>query len=196
MSDKNNYNFGLILSGVDGSTKDLEDALFEAGCDDALLHFRYNTVYMDFDRQANCLAEAIVSAIQAVEAAGIGAIVSTVRPEALVTISDIAMRTGLTRQAIENYTAGRRGRKNFPLPVSKIDSRSALWRWIEVAEWLYQHNEITDPQLIVDAHLLEFINLVLLLRNRYTDKALLKQFLGSLNCQNDEIYDQVLMLVA
>jgi hypothetical protein len=64
------YEFTLTLAGVDELTVDLENALFEAGCDDALLHSEGPVVALDFGRKAKSLGKAICSAVEAVEKAG------------------------------------------------------------------------------------------------------------------------------
>ena len=69
------YTFTLVLSGFSELREDMEDRLFESGCDDALLSFRDGVPYLDFDREAETLREAILSAIINVEGAGIGACV-------------------------------------------------------------------------------------------------------------------------
>jgi hypothetical protein len=61
------YQFTLVLKNVDENTTDLEDSLFEAGCDDALINFRNGTVYLDFDRKAHFLDDAVIDAIRDVE---------------------------------------------------------------------------------------------------------------------------------
>jgi hypothetical protein len=65
------YQFTLILKDVDENTSNLEDSLFKAGCSDALINFRNETVYLDFNRTANSREEAIRSAIQDVASGGI-----------------------------------------------------------------------------------------------------------------------------
>jgi hypothetical protein len=75
------YNFVLVLSGLSESDDSIEDALFEAGCDDALLIFRDNVPYLEFDRQATSLEDAILSAILDVKSAVIGAKVLRVELE-------------------------------------------------------------------------------------------------------------------
>jgi len=50
--NKNKYNFILILSGIDDLDETVEDALFEAGCDDATLSFHNQAAYLEFDREA------------------------------------------------------------------------------------------------------------------------------------------------
>jgi hypothetical protein len=47
-----------------------EDALFEAGCDDALVAVVDEAMFLDFDREAPSLGEAIESAVHNVEQAG------------------------------------------------------------------------------------------------------------------------------
>ena len=71
--DPNLYQFTLVLDGVDEKTPDLEDALFEAGCDDALINYKNGTVYLDFDREGEELECTIISAIKDIESANVGA---------------------------------------------------------------------------------------------------------------------------
>lgn len=78
-----NYQFTLVLKNIDNITDKLEDALHEAGCDDALINFRDGVVYLDFDRAATSLEAAVVSAIQDVSSASIGAVASEVLPNNL-----------------------------------------------------------------------------------------------------------------
>lgn len=73
------------------------DALYSHGCDDALICYYGNSVYVEFDREAKSLDEAIESAILDIETAGIGAVVESV-DSALVGLSDIAQLSGLTRR--------------------------------------------------------------------------------------------------
>lgn len=111
------------------------DALYSHGCDDALICYYGNSVYVEFDREAKSLDEAIESAILDIETAGIGAVVESV-DSALVGLSDIAQLSGLTRQAITLLKDGLRGKGDFPCPVQRISGQSPLWDWAEVAKWL------------------------------------------------------------
>ncbi len=67
------YDFALILTGVHELTAEVEDALFEAGCDDSTLSVQYGCIYMEFSRTATSLKDAILSAIRDVRKANIGA---------------------------------------------------------------------------------------------------------------------------
>lgn len=62
-----NYNFILVLSDITEPTEKLEDALFEAGCDDATLSFCNQLAYLEFDREALSFTEAVISAIKQVQ---------------------------------------------------------------------------------------------------------------------------------
>ncbi len=78
------YHFTLVLSGL-SADEHIEDALFESGCHDALLIFRENIPYLDFDRQATNLEDAISSAIRDVESANLGAKVLRIECENFIT---------------------------------------------------------------------------------------------------------------
>lgn len=162
------YQFTLVLDGVDEKTSNLEDALFEAGCDDALINYKNGTVYLDFDRDDKSLEHAIISAIRSVESCGIGATIVSVAPEHLVTLSDIAERVSLSRQAVSLLALGERGDGNFPKPILKIANKSPLWRWSSVAEWFYSQRTIKNHEIVDFAHIIEDINSALDLRDQET----------------------------
>jgi len=64
------YPFVLVLDGVTQIEPRLEDALFSAGCDDAILYSTNGQIFLEFDREADNLIAAVVSAIHAVENCG------------------------------------------------------------------------------------------------------------------------------
>lgn len=66
------HSFTLILDvDPDHVEGPLADALFEAGCDDALLGVADGVVHLDFDREAPSLVDALSSAIGAVQSTGV-----------------------------------------------------------------------------------------------------------------------------
>ncbi|MCI0457276.1 MAG: hypothetical protein L0Z62_09885 [Gemmataceae bacterium] len=130
------YDFTLVLSGVPELTDELTDALFEAGCDDATVGQREGVVFLDFSREARSAREAILSAVAAVEGAGVGARVAHVEPDDLVTMAEIARRAGRSRENVHQLVTGERGPGGFPPPVANLTKRSPVWRWTEVARWL------------------------------------------------------------
>ena len=60
------YEFTLILEGAEEITDALEDALYEAGCSDAVLGLHNGAVFLDFFRQARTMRDAATSVINAV----------------------------------------------------------------------------------------------------------------------------------
>lgn len=158
------YNFTLTISGINLDTEGHEDALFEAGCDDALLSYYGKAVYLEFEREASSLHEAIASAIADIESAGIGARVESV-DSTLVGLSDIAELSALSRQAITMLKDGTRGKGDFPNPVQRITGQSPLWDWAEVAQWLESCGRIAkESGLVANARELNLWNLALRVR--------------------------------
>ena len=90
---------------------DFEDRFFAAGCDDATISFQKGVIILEFARSARSFARAVVSTLESVLQAGATPI--HVEPDYLISLSDIAARTGLSRSAISLYAKGKRG-KDFP----------------------------------------------------------------------------------
>lgn len=174
------HTFTLVLTGIAAIDSEIEDRLFEAGCDDALLGIRDGVVYLDFDREAESLTEAILSAIENVEGAVLEVKVVRVEPDELVTAADIAQRTGRSRESVRLLAAGRRGGGGFPPPVRGMKSRTRLWRWAEVAEWLANHEGTPPDPRAADARVIAAINGALELRRHAPDRpgALIRRLAG------------------
>lgn len=157
------HNFTLVITGpVDGKL----DELYEAGCDDALFGEVDGVQYGEFDREAPNLREAIASAARAVDSVD-GLRVDRVEPEDLVTLSEIAARSGRSRESIRLLIAGERGPGDFPAPASHLRERNRLWRWSDVAEWLGQ----TENEQFHDALFVAALNAALELRHRQSQLA-------------------------
>lgn len=159
--------FTLVLDGVSDNTANLEDTLFEAGCDDALINFRNGTVYLDFDREGQSFEKAVFSAIYAVEGSSLNIKVIRVLPDDLVSVSDIAKRLDTDRQRVSLWVKGERRQHRLPFPpaVLKLSEKSPLWRWYSVVKWLHAQNIIQDTKIIDNAKFLENLNVVLDERN-------------------------------
>lgn len=160
MKPTKTFQFTLILKNVDENTPKLEDTLYEANCDDSLINFRSGAVYLDFDREASSLEEAVISAIRDVQSASTEIKVASVAPENLVTESEIAKRLNKNRQTISLWIKGAR-RKTFPHPVMRLSEKSPLWNWSEVIKWLYDNSIISDSELVDNALFLANINAAL-----------------------------------
>jgi len=133
------YEFSIIASGLDPEAEDFEQRFLDGGCDDATISFQKGHIIVDFAREAASMDAAIVSAVECVNDAG--ATVARVEPDPLVSLSDIASRTGMSRAAMTQYSKGQRS-KDFPSPVARVTSDSPLWDWATVAKWLFQHEKI------------------------------------------------------
>jgi len=162
VTTKRDHDFTLVLRGIKKLTQEVQDAFFEAGCDDATLSMRCGRPFLTFTRTAPSLKDAILSAIRDVKKANIGAEVLRIDVCNLVTQSEIAHKIGRTRQLVHQYIAGERGPGGFPPPACHVsdDHDAPLWYWCEVAQWLYQNNMITEDTL-KDARALSLINDVL-----------------------------------
>lgn len=67
------FHFTLTIEVADLGTDDVRRALFDAGCDDATVARVDSPQLVDFHREAACFADAVGSAIRAVESAVPGA---------------------------------------------------------------------------------------------------------------------------
>jgi len=143
------FEFSVIASGLDPRADDFEDRFFKAGCDDATIVFQKGLIVLDFARRAESLARALATALADVRKTG--AKVERFEPDYLVSLSDIAARSGLSRAAISLYGKGERGR-GFPAPVARVTTESPLWDWVDVARWLCRHGKL-PREAVAEAHM-------------------------------------------
>jgi len=61
----------------------------------------------------------------------------------LVSVTDIGDRVGVTREAVRNWSAGKRGPGGFPVPVGS-PSDYKVWEWSSVHAWLRHHMGVWD----------------------------------------------------
>jgi hypothetical protein len=148
------HSFTLFLSGVDILNDEQFDALYEAGCDDALFGMRDGAQYGAFDREASSFSEALASAIRDVTSAVPGLQVVRIEPDELVTMATIAERSGLSREYIRLLSTNQRGPGGFPAPVTYADHKTRLWHWPDVAHWLTEHER---AKVEVDAHAADLV---------------------------------------
>jgi hypothetical protein len=83
------HRFTLILAGVPELTPELADALYEATKGDIECNMQDGIAYLEFERMAATLREAITSAIEDVENADVGVRVVRVESDVANTIAQI-----------------------------------------------------------------------------------------------------------
>jgi predicted DNA-binding transcriptional regulator AlpA len=151
------FEFSIVASGLDPQAEDFADRFFEAGCDDATVSFQKSRIVLDFAREADSLEDAIATAVSAVRQAG--ANVDRVEPDPLVSLADIAARTGMSRAAMTLYSKGERGRR-FPAPVAKVTSESPLWDWSSVARWMFERKKL-GKEAALEAEIVKCANMAI-----------------------------------
>jgi hypothetical protein len=147
--------FTLVLDRA--PTDEEFDALVEAGCDDASFGVEHGLAVAEFDREAPTLADAIASAVTAIESVGLRAV--RVMDQDLLSLADIAERIGQSRESVRRYATGERGPGGFPPPVNPGREGVVFYRWSEVAPWLRDHLGLDipdpDPTLVVASLILQ-----------------------------------------
>lgn len=129
------HHFTLIVEGTDFMDDDIVDALYGGRCDDATVGVSNGVPCADFSREAPSLEEAALSAIADVESVDPIEVIR-IADAGLASITDIASRTGRTRESVRLLVEGKRGPGGFPAPVTAPGRRRhRLWYWPEVARW-------------------------------------------------------------
>ena len=118
-----------------GPVSDLEEAAerLYSRCGDGQLSGDEQGGTILFSREARNATEAILSAIDDSERSGLSV---TGVMEDLVTIDDIAEKTGRSAPAVGHWTTGERGPGDFPSPIIHRGSRVKLYSWAQVSRWL------------------------------------------------------------
>ena len=169
-----NHSFTLIVNGGDLHDAAIADALYEAGCDDALIGTADGIQYLDFDREADALEDAVLSAVADIEAVD-GLEVVRLVDAGLISQAEIAQRTGRTPQSIQLLVTGARGPGGFPPPVNDPRHRYRLWRVHEVDQWFHDSFGTGLDTSLRDDHVRAALNAGLELRHlraRITDRDL------------------------
>jgi len=149
------HEFTLIVEGPDLQDDSHANALFEAGCDDATVGRVAGVQYLDFDREAESIADAVFEATETIERAVPGARVVHLEPDDLVSMSEIGERTGRTRESIRLLINGERGPGGFPAPATHFRKRQRMWRWQRVAVWFAQ--ALGESQIVGDPGRAHFV---------------------------------------
>jgi len=130
-------------------TDDEIDAFFDR-VDDATPIRERGRTFVQFDRDADTLTDAVVTSLRDLEAAGFHA--SAVRSDDLVTPRQIAARTGRSYESVRTLAAGTRGPGGFPAPLQS--EGWSLYSWAQVGPWFARHypSADTDRELLNTEH--------------------------------------------
>ncbi len=136
MTDEHTFTLIFAIPGVDSLEEHL-GAFADAGADDAAFMGPASdgTFAAEFDRESPDFSAAVVSAIEGLRGAVDGLRVLRVEPDDLVTISAIAARVGRSDESIRLLQQGKRGPGNFPPALGRINAKTQIWRWVDVARW-------------------------------------------------------------
>ncbi|WP_340150004.1 hypothetical protein [uncultured Sneathiella sp.] len=149
------FEFAIVAFGQSIEDDEFLNAVFEAGCDDATLSFQKGVIVAEFAREAESFAKAIASACHQLRQTGVK--IERIEPDYLVSLSEIAERSNLSRQRISLYAKGER-LEEFPHPTVKFTSNHPLWDWYQVAEWLYRNNNLAK-EVVVEAKVVREANI-------------------------------------
>ena len=133
MSD---HTFTLRLLAPGWSLDELSVHLYER-IDDASLMGPDDdgTFLLEFDRRSTSLPRALVSALEELLHTLPSATILRVEEDDLATMADIAKRSGRTPESIRLLVNGKRGPGGFPPAAGRLDARTKIWRWTDVAQW-------------------------------------------------------------
>jgi len=99
---------------------------------------QYGMFDADFERESESLPAAVVSALHDLASVLPEAEPIRVENDNLVTIAAIARRLGRSHESVRLYSRNKRGPGNFPAPVGRIDDKTAVWDWGDIAQWWEQ----------------------------------------------------------
>lgn len=140
--------------------------MYEAGLDDAGIEAGPLGTLADFSRESSSLAEAIASAVWDIEKVP-GLRATGVQCDTMVTATDVANRTGVSREAVRLWATGQRGRGGFPKPVLITTGSEKVWDWSQVERWLPGQEEWSRESAAANAarHVLATADRVLAARD-------------------------------
>lgn len=150
----NTYSFTFVVGDANAHSDDLEDRFFDAGCDDATLVLMHGAIAVCFDREADTYKDAVFSAYENVQSTD--SKILRFEPDYLVSATEIAARSGLSKAAVSLYEKGERG-VNFPKPFARITTSSPLWDWMAVSKWLCINNKV-EIGIFREAQVTRYVN--------------------------------------
>lgn len=152
----------IVSLQVDGVDLDNDATLNAVGehLADALWQSVDGTVVVDLEISGQRIVEAVLEFADKVHSVLPGAQVRRVRQD-FVSASEVANRTGFSRESVRKWSASKRG---FPCSVGSVggsDKSARLWLWPEVAEWLMKTYQYPIERNWADENTLAHIDVCL-----------------------------------
>lgn len=152
------YTVSLVLEGV-ALTDDVIDVLVDA-IGDVVPAAVGGVVTVTAPIEAPSEESAAFALIERVRSVLPDAVVVRLDQD-LVSIPDIAVRTGRTRESVRQLVDGKRGPGGFPAPVGTVGDSIRVWPWAVVADWfrvalgeeLGEYGVSPETAALVDAYL-------------------------------------------
>jgi Domain of unknown function (DUF4287) len=133
MNSETEYEFLFVVDGV--SIDDDQASIVLADNFDAVLSWNRGVHRLAISSSGRGAIDALLNLLPGLTSALPRLKVLRLDPD-LVGVSDIAQRTGRTRQSVQLWVAGERNASRpFPLPEGSA-GRAPVWRWADVDEWL------------------------------------------------------------
>lgn len=137
------YEFYLTYQNLGGYILDDEhmdwsDAIAQASEFEATIleNTTHNTITMWFMTEADCAQTALTTAIEQIRSTKLKLKLQGVAPE-LVSVKQLSLLFGVSRQSIQAYMSGKRGkRKGTPPPPYPGCNDTSLWYLSDAANWL------------------------------------------------------------
>jgi hypothetical protein len=93
----------------------------------------------DFERKGPSFPDAVLSALHDLQRVFPEATILRAEPDDLVTVAAMAERVGRSHESVRLLANNQRGPGNFPPPAARLDAKTQVWRWADVAPWLEDH---------------------------------------------------------
>jgi hypothetical protein len=132
----NEYTFTLRFLSPEPDLDALSILIYEK-IDDASLMGpdQDGSFLLEYDRKAGSFPAALTSAIKELLKVIPDAQILRVEEDDLATMADIAKRVSRSPESVRLLVNGKRGPGGFPPAAGRLDARTKVWRWADVAEW-------------------------------------------------------------
>jgi hypothetical protein len=126
----------------------LEDAIFEANLSEATLMSRNGVYFIVFSWDTSTDISMLDQFVNRLRHSHQSIQIRSAEPSNWVTSAEIARRLKRSRQSVQQWISGSRGPGNFPVPMAGLTTKTLIWNWLHVLQWLKY-----DESIQVEAHL-------------------------------------------